>query len=61
MRFVWVHADSFLHSVASPFSSFVSRNRGLASTSTVYWLENICDMGEELASSSEGLGVSVPS
>ena len=23
MGFVWVHADSFLHSVASPFHSFV--------------------------------------
>ena len=26
-RFVWVHADSFLHSVASPWYSFVTTGR----------------------------------
>ena len=26
MGFVWVHADSFRHSVASPFHSFVTSN-----------------------------------
>ena len=29
MGFVWVHADSFLHSVASPFHSFVTMMGGL--------------------------------
>ena len=26
MGFVWVHVESFLHSVASPFHSFVTTN-----------------------------------
>ena len=28
MRLVWVHDESFLHSVASTFHSFVTRLRG---------------------------------
>ena len=33
MGFVWVHVESFLHSVASPFHSFVPTPYDLASCS----------------------------
>ena len=36
MRFVWVHADSFLRCVASPFHSFVTTTERAQAVSAAY-------------------------
>ena len=45
MGFVWVHVESFLHSVASPFHSSVTRTAGTAGVGGSLYIQHCNAVG----------------